>query len=184
MRLLRQTYCLQPVWLKVKRIAQCVVPLLLSLLLFYPDELLAQQEDTTRTERRFEDMRETTRHNTIIRTPYQMNILPDGVSRYQLNDAGTMHGFYRRLSYMDAGDFLLGDDGIYDPYGPEWERELNEAIYIILQATFKEESNILRTLARLAPFLGFGFFERYELPPPPRIEHPDKVPDETPPGRN
>lgn len=158
--------------------------LLFSLLFMVSPVVYAQQEDTTRTERRFHDRPETTRHNMILRTPFQMDILPDGTSRYRLNDAGTMHGFYRRLQYMDAGDFLLGDDGLYEPYGPEWERELNEALHTLLSLTFKEENTILRTLARLAPFLGFGFFERYELPPPPRIEHPDKVPDEQPPGNS
>lgn len=138
----------------------------------------AQVEDTTRVETKIPERIESNRYNNIIHTPYNMNVLSPGMNLYRLNDQGTTYGFYRRLNYQGAREFILAEDTGYDPYGPEWERKLNAELIAILQATFKEQSSILQTLARIAPFLGFGFFERYELPPPPRIEHPDQEPVE------
>ncbi|TVR35508.1 MAG: hypothetical protein EA390_01500 [Balneolaceae bacterium] len=137
----------------------------------------AQVEDTTRVERKIPERIESQRHNTIIHTPYNMNVLSPGMNQYRLNDQGTTYGFYRRLNYQGAQEFIMTEDTGYDPYGPEWERKLNADLIAILQATFKEQSSILQTLARIAPFLGFGW-NRYEPPPPPRIEHPDSEPVE------
>jgi hypothetical protein len=150
----------------------------LMLLFIFVPIAEAQVEDTTRTERRVPERIESNRYNSIINTPYNMSITSSGMNQYRLNDSGTRYGFYRRLNYQGAEEFLLSEDERYNPYGSEFERELNEKLMAILQEIFKEQSDILRTLSRIAPFLGFGFFERYELPPPPRIEDPDLVPVE------
>jgi hypothetical protein len=139
---------------------------------------VAQVEDTTRIERKVPEEIRSNRYNSIITTPYNADLFPSGLNQYRLNDQGTSYGFYRRLNHQGTREFMFSEDSRYYPYGPEWERELNEQLMAIVQATFKEQSGILKALSRIAPFLGFGFFERYELPPPPRIEDPDRVPVE------
>lgn len=166
---------------KVKYPAKvCLKLLTMAMFLLYINVPMAeaQVEDTTRVERKIPEQIESNRYNNIIRAPYNMNIFSPGLNQYRLNDQGTSYGFYRRLNNQGTREFMFSEDSRYYPYGPEWERELNEQLMAILQATFKEQSGILKALARIAPFLGFGFYERYELPPPPRIEDPDRVPAE------
>lgn len=177
------TGCIQSGWLHCMQkqrpsIWVRLITIAMFLFMVYIPMAEAQVEDTTRVERKIPERIESNRYNNIIHTPYNMSIFSPGMNQYQLNDKGTTYGFYRRLNYQGPKEFILTEDTGYDPYGPEWERKLNAELMAILQATFKEQSSILQTLARIAPFLGFGFFERYELPPPPRIEHPDKVPAE------
>jgi hypothetical protein len=171
-RLIRYRSKYQPsLWLRFITIA-------LLFLFIYAPVTEAQVEDTTRTERKIPERIELNRYNNIIHTPYNMGISPLGMNQYRLHDSGTSHGFYRRLYYQGAKEFIMSEDDRYDPYGPEWERKLNAELMAIVAELFKEQNSMLQTLSRIMPFLGFGFFERYELPPPPRIENPDLLPVE------
>ena len=176
------TGCIQSGWLHCMQkqrpsIWVRLITIAMFLFMVYIPMAEAQVEDTTRVERKIPERIESNRYNNIIHTPYNMSIFSPGMNQYQLNDKGTTYGFYRRLNYQGPKEFILTEDTGYDPYGPEWERKLNAELMAILQATFKEQSSILQTLARIVPFLGLGW-NRYEMPPPPRIEHPDKVPAE------
>jgi hypothetical protein len=133
------------------------------------------EDDTTRVEREGPERTETERYNDFIITPYQIDIPGSQMERYRLHDFGSTYSFYRRLQYYGIEDFLFDDDQEFNMYGPEWERELNEHLAMILSATFKEQNSILQLLSRIAPFLGFGFFEPYEVPIVPRIEDGDRV---------
>ncbi len=133
------------------------------------------EDDTTRAERRGPEQIEEVRHNTFINTPNQMDIPEEDMNRYQISDYNNMYGFYRRLQSQSPRDFLLSEEAGHYLYGPEWEREINAQLMAILQATFKEQNSILQVLSRIAPFLGFGFFEEYEVPVVPRNEDPDRV---------
>lgn len=107
-------------------------------------------------------------------TPYNIDIPESEVNRYDLKDYGSSHRFYRHLKYRTAEDYLMSEQEGYDPYGPEWERKLNENLMKVLRATFKEESEIMKIWKRIAPFLAFGIWEPYEVPIT-RVEHPQKV---------
>lgn len=149
----------------------------LILILGFPAGLYAQAEDTVRVEVERDSLlqEQNRRYSIPARTPYQTDINRFGGARYKLYDHTGTYDFYRKLNYQDAEDFLMSEEERYDPYGPEWERQLNETILAFLEATTREESAFLQTLARIAPFLGFGFFERYEHPVPERIENPEKI---------
>jgi len=133
------------------------------------------EEDTTRAERRGPEQIEEVRHNTFINTPMQMEVPDAEMNRYQISDYNNMYGFYRWLQYQSVRDFIMSQDAEYNLYGPEWEREINAQLMAILQATFKEQNSILQVLSRIAPFLGFGFFEEYEVPVVPRNEDPNRI---------
>jgi hypothetical protein len=136
--------------------------------------LVAQTEDTTRVERDGPEELET-----LIRehpsTPYHINIPEFNIHHYRLDDYEGTHTFFRRLRYLTPGEILMTEEEWYDRYGAQWEREINEQLAAILQATFKEKNSLLTMIQRIAPFLGFGFFERYELPIVPRIDDADRV---------
>ena len=133
----------------------------------------AQQEDTTRTEERELDLRE---YRIEPRTPYQMDISRFNENQYHLFDHEGTYSFYNRLRYLRPEDILLSEEERYEPYGPDWERQINEQLAALLEATFPKQSGVLGILARIAPFLGFGFFEPYSVPIAPRNENPDLVP--------
>ena len=157
-----------------------VSPLTLMLLLtvLNPDLAIGQAEsasDTTRIEREGPGQLETTRHNTILRTPFISPIMPGQISRYRAEDLSGDYTFFRRLRDYSPEEMLLAEDSRFLAYGPEWERQLNENLTLLLQATFKERNSFFDLLARLAPFMGFGFYERYEVPVVPRVEGPDRV---------
>lgn len=134
------------------------------------------EEDSTRIEREGPEQPEVIRHNTFINTPYQTGISESYMSRYQINDYDSNYNFFRRLRHQTTEDFILGKDEGFNPYGLEWEQMINENLMAILDATFKEKSDFLRLLSRIAPFLGFSFYEPYEVPVVPRMEDPDVTP--------
>lgn len=132
--------------------------------------LYAQQEDTTRTERDVEERLELQRDTRTLHTPYQINLSPDDLNRYQLRDKGSQYGFHRRLNHLGPEGYFFNEEEHYDPYGPEWERMINEQILAILEAEFGKESQLLTQIARIARFFTIGFFEPYEVPIVPRFE--------------
>lgn len=135
-------------------------------------------EDSTRIEREGPEQPEVIRHNTFLNTPYQMGISESYMSRYQINDFDSNYNFFRRLRHQSVEEFILGKEEGFNPYGPEWEQMINENLMAILEATFKEKSEFFHLLSRIAPFLGFSFYERYEVPVVPRMEDPDLLPRE------
>lgn len=139
---------------------------------------LAQTEDTTRTPREFPEEQSTERPRDPNNAPYQMDILRSDIERYQLNDYGSTHRFYRQLKYRTPEDFLMSEEEGYDRYGAEWERKINEDLLAILRATFKEDSEIMKLWKSIAPFLSFGIWEPYEVPIT-RVDYPEKVPLES-----
>lgn len=148
---------------------------LVLLILFGSVSLVqAQSEDTSRTERELPEQTEKEQTPPSGQTPYQMDVLQSDINRYQLRDYGSQNRFYRQLNHLTAEDFLMREEEGYNRYGAEWERKINEDLLKILRATFKEESELVKLLGRIAPFLRFGFFEPYEVPIT-RVEHPDKV---------
>lgn len=130
--------------------------------------VFAQDEDTTRV-RQIPELPETNRYNNFINTPYQSPLSPGDMERYNFNGVEGSYLFHRRLRYMSAEDFLFSEEDRYDPYGMEWEKGLNANLMTVLHATFKEQNRALQRLARILPFLGFGFFEPYEVPVVPRM---------------
>ena len=132
--------------------------------------LYAQQEDTTRTERQLEQRLELQREMRMSEMPYNINIPPSDLERYRLQDKGTQYGFYRRLNLLGPREYFFNQEEHFDPYGPEWERLINEQILAILEAEFGGENRILTALATFARFFTIGFFEPYEVPVVPRFE--------------
>lgn len=152
----------------------------LLIFLFIPSaSLYAQTQesvtDTSRVEREGPGRFETTRHNAILRMPYVSPVTPGQINRYQAEDLSGNYTFFRRLRDRTVEEMLMAEDPRYQAYGPEWEQQLNENLALLLQATFKEKNSFFQLLSRLAPFMGFGFYERYEVPVVPRVEGPDRV---------
>lgn len=139
---------------------------------------LGQTEDTTRTPREFPEEQSTEQPGDPNNAPYQMDILRSDIERYQLNDYGSTHRFYRQLKYRTPEDFLMSEEEGYNRYGAEWERKINEDLMAILRATFKEDSEIMKLWKSIAPFLSFGIWEPYEVPIT-RVHYDNKVPLET-----
>ncbi|MEX0944351.1 MAG: hypothetical protein WD513_05875 [Balneolaceae bacterium] len=162
---------------KVKRLV-CVV--LISLFGFIPSLFGQVVEDTTRVDREGPPPDERVRYNTFIVNPYRSSILQSELNRFQVNDYDGRYTFFRRLRSQNTEDFLFAEEPGYHRYGAEWERELNENLMALLSETFKEESDLMRMLARIAPFLGFSFYEPYLVPVVPRTEDPDLVPIDEP----
>lgn len=133
-------------------------------------------EDTSRVEREGPPAENEVRHHNILRVPFQSEIPEDDINRYQIRDYDGSYTFFNRLRSESVEDFLFAEQLAKQRYGAEWEQEINERLEAILEETFKEESEFMRVLARLAPFLGFGFHERYLVPVVPRREDPDLVP--------
>lgn len=133
-------------------------------------------EDTSRVEREGPPPEEEVRHHNIIRAPFQSDIPEAEINRYRIRDYNDSYTFFRRLRTNNVEDFLFAEEYANQRFGAEWEREINERLTAILEETFKEDSELMRVLARLAPFLGFGFHERYLVPVVPRMEDPDLVP--------
>lgn len=164
--------------IKVHRFIVSQIALLFLITIFNADLVFGQTEsatDTTRVEREGPGRTEATQHNTILRMPYVSPIMPGQINRYQAEDLSGNFTFFTRLRDQSPEEMLFAEDPRYLPYGPEWERQLNENLALLLQATFKERNSFLNLLARLAPFMGFGFYERYEVPVVPRVEGPDRI---------
>lgn len=136
--------------------------------------LFAQSEDTTRVEREGPEEVETLLREYPA-TPYQLDIPRFNIEQYRLDDYEGTHTFFRRLRYLSPGEILMAEEEWYERYGADWEREINAQLAAILQATFKEKNSLLTMIQRIAPFLGFGFFERYEVPIVPRIDDADRI---------
>lgn len=147
-----------------------ILLLLLLLLLAGIPAVYAQQEDTTRTERDLERQLELQRDMRMMHTPYNINLSPSDWERYRLQDKGTQFGFYRRLNHLGPREYFFNQEEHFNPYGPEWERKINEQILAILQAEFGEQIPLLNRLASIARYFTIGFFEPYEVPIVPRFE--------------
>lgn len=163
---------------KVNRFIVSPFALLLLLTVLNAELAFGQTEsasDTTRVERQGPGRTEATQHHTILRMPYVSPIMPGQINRYQAEDLTGNYTFFTRLRDRSPEEMLFAEDPRYLPYGPDWERQLNENLTLLLQATFKERNSFLNLLARLAPFMGFGFYERYEVPVVPRVEGPDRI---------
>lgn len=155
------------------------IPAIVLLISMLTTDLYAQvAEDSTRIEREGPEQPEVIRHNTFLNTPYQTGISESNMSRYRINDFDSNYNFFRRLRHQNVEDFILGEEEGFNPYGAEWEQMINENLMTILEATFKEKSDLMRILSRIAPFLGFSFYERYEVPVVPRMENPDLTPQQ------
>lgn len=161
----------------------CGVPRILSIIVFtllismVVSDLYAQvAEDSTRIEREGPEQPEEIRHNTFLNTPYQSGFSEMDINRYQINDFDSNYNFFRRLRHQTVEDFILGEEEGFNPYGLEWEQMINENLTAILEATFQEKSEFFKLLSRIAPFIGFGFYEPYLVPVVPRTEDPDVTP--------
>lgn len=133
-------------------------------------------EDTSKVEREGPPPEEDVRRHNIIRTPFHSEIPEDDINRYQIRDYDGSYTFFSRLRRENIQDFMFAEQLKKERYGAEWEQEINERLTTILEETFKEDSELMRVLARLAPFLGFSFYEPYMVPVVPRMEDPDLVP--------
>lgn len=128
-------------------------------------------EDTTSTNRVGPPQPEERGYNNYINTPYQHHISDEAMSRYSLYGIDSNYTFFKRLRTTSPEEMLLSEEERYNRYGPDWERQLNAQLISILRETFKEQNSFLQKLARIAPFLGFGFFEEYRHPVIPRIDN-------------
>lgn len=154
--------------------AVCITTLFLLVLVISPSLYAQTEQDTTRTTREGpEEIEQILPHTPL--TPYRITIPGFNIDQYELNDYEGTHTFFKRLEYQNPGEILMAEKDWYERYGPEWERELNENLNALLAMTFKEQNSFLRMLSRIAPFLGFGFFEEYEVPIVPRIDDADRV---------
>lgn len=153
-----------------------IIAFVLLICMMVTDSQAQVSEDSTRIEREGPGQPEVIRHNTYLDTPYQTGMLESNMSRYRINDYDSNYNFFRRLRYQSVEDFMLSKEEKFNPYGPEWERMMNENLMAILEATFKEKSDFFKLLSRIAPFLGFSFYEPYEVPVVPRMEDPDVTP--------
>lgn len=138
-------------------------------------DVAAQTEDTTRTDR---EGPEPSREIPPSQTPYNIDVPESSINRYQINNTNNSYTFYKRLRTDDVEDYLLREETDYDPYGPEWERRINEELKAIIDQKFKETHPLWGIINRIMPFLGVGFFRDETGPDPPRIEHHNKVPVE------
>lgn len=133
---------------------------------------VAQTEDTTKVERKIPEM---DRQAPNVRTPINMDIPESAINRYRINDPDGNYTFHLRLRDENVEDFLF-KEGSYSPYGPEWERQINEELMRIVDEIFEETHPLLGIVNRIAPFLGVGFFTQQPgFRPPPRIEYENKV---------
>jgi len=133
------------------------------------------EDDTTRVEREGPELPEEIQYNNFLHTPYQMEFSESEINRYRISDYDNMYGFYRRMQSQSPQQVMMTMQARHERYGADWENEINAQLIAILQATFKEQNSLLQMLSRIAPFLGFGFFEQYEVPVVPRNEDPDRV---------
>ncbi len=138
---------------------------------FISDSLAQVSEDTTRAEREIQTPPPAGTYNNILRIPYHSSFDETNINRYSLSGVEGRYTFHNRLRSATIGDFMMREEERYNPYGPEWVHGINMRLAAILQETFKEQNSFLQKLARIAPFLGFGFFEEYEVPIVPRQEY-------------
>lgn len=143
---------------------------------FFSDSIAQVSEDTTRTEREIQTPPPAGTYNNILRIPYHATFDETNINRYSLSGVDGRYTFHSRLRGATVGDFMMREEERYNPYGPEWVNGINMRLAAILQETFQEQNSFLRKLARIAPFLGFGFFEEYEVPIVPRQEYSNPEP--------
>lgn len=141
-----------------------------------PYHVFAQAEqDSTSRERTVEQQEE--RYNEYINTPYQTEISDEQLEIYNLDGTDDMYTFHKRLRYHSPEDFMFRENPAYDPYGIDWQMEINAQLLMVLETKFKDQNEFLGKLARIIPFLGLGFFEEYQVPIVPRMETgpPEKI---------
>ena len=144
--------------------------------LMSPRNVYAQAEqDSTTKEQTIEEQQK--RYNNYIRTPYQSEISNEQMELYNLNGTDDMYTFHKRLKHHSLEDFMFRDNPAYDPYGIDWQIEINAQLYMILEETFKGQNEFLGKLARIIPFLGLGFYDEYRVPIVPRMDTapPEKI---------
>jgi len=141
-----------------------------------PDQANAQAEqDSTSKEKAIWQQQE--RYNDYINTPYQTGISTEQMKNYSLNGADDMYTFHKRLRYHSLEDFMFRENPAHDPYGIDWQIEINAQLLMVIEETFKDQNEFLGKLARIIPFLGLGFFDEYRVPIVPRMETapPEKI---------
>jgi len=156
--------------------ASVLFKLLGFFILMLPLNVYAQSEqDSTAQEQTIEQQQK--RYNEIIRTPYNSEISNEQLEIYNLNGADDIYTFHKRLRHHSLEDFMFRENSAYDPYGIDWQNEINVQLLMVLEETFKEQNEFLGKLARIIPFLGLGFFEEYRVPIVPRMDTapPEKI---------
>jgi len=137
--------------------------------LMSPLDVFAQAEqDSTSKEQTVEQKLE--RYNETFRTPYQSGISNEQLEIYNLDGTDDMYTFHKRLRHHSLEDFMFRENPAYDPYGIDWQHEINAQLLMVLEETFKDQNEFLGKLARIIPFLGLGFFEEYRVPIVPRMD--------------
>lgn len=141
-----------------------------------PDQANAQAEqDSTSKEKTIWQQQE--RYNDYINTPYQTGISNEQMEIYSLDGADDMYTFHKRLRHHSLEDFMFRENPAHDPYGIDWQNEINAQLLMVIEETFKDQNEFLGKLARIIPFLGLGFFDEYRVPIVPRMETapPEKI---------
>ena len=133
------------------------------------------EQDSTSKEQTLESQQE--RYNDYIRTPYQSEISNEQMELYNLNGTDDMYTFHKRLRHHSLEDFMFRENPAYDPYGIDWQIEINAQLLMVLEETFKDQNEFLGKLARIIPFLGLGFYDEYRVPIVPRMDTapPEKI---------
>lgn len=151
-----------------------IIILILFINIGIPGTAYSQVEDTTSTGRTGPPKSQEREYNNYQKPSFQHRILIDDVNRYSLFGIDGRYTFHRRLGTTNVEDIMLSGEERYNPYGPDWEMKINEQLAAILSETFKEHNSFLQKLARIAPFLGFGFFEEYRVPIVPRMNDTER----------
>jgi hypothetical protein len=133
------------------------------------------EQDSTSNEQTLQQQQE--RSSEPFRTPYQSDISNEQLEIYNLDGSDDIYTFHKRLRYHTLEDFMFRENPAYDPYGIDWQIEINTQLLMVLEETFKDQNEFLGKLARIIPFLGLGFFEEYEVPIVPRMDTapPEKI---------
>lgn len=133
------------------------------------------EQDSTSNERQIDQQEK--RYNDYLNTPYQGDISNEQLEIYNLDGTDDIYTFHKRLRYHSLEDFMFRENPAYDPYGIDWQNEINAQLLMVLEKTFKDQNEFLGKLARIIPFLGLGFFEEYRVPIVPRMETapPEKI---------
>lgn len=141
-----------------------------------PLNVYAQAEqDSTAQEMTIEQQQE--RYNETFRTPYHSDIPNEQLEIYNLDGVDDIYTFHKRLRHHSLEDFMFRENPAYNPYGIDWQNEINAQLLMVLEETFKDQNEFLGKLARIIPFLGLGFFEEYRVPIVPRMDTapPEKI---------
>ncbi len=126
------------------------------------------EQDSTSKEKKIWQQEE--RYNDYTNTPYQTGISNEQLEIYNLDGTDDMYTFHKRLRNHTLDDFMFRENPAYDPYGIDWQMEINAQLLMVIEETFKDQNEFLGKLARIIPFLGLGFSDEYRVPIVPRME--------------